>query len=308
MINSDEDYIIITNYLDYVKLLKRVESCWYYNGTNNNKFTPSFFSSNSLLAVDCCAIGSPNLDTKLLSISESGNVANINIYWSDLGTTADISGDIYFIPISKRIKSAKIEYEYSKGKYITSPILPGVYKPIIYLYPTEETKISVKLLKDENLTCSYPKYKDSWSVLAKTNGDLIDLTTNRKLYALYYESKNEIEFKVEHDGFIVKGEDVAEFLEEKLSILGLTERESEEFIIYWLPKLESNKYNYIRFATLDEINENIPLEINPNPDTIIRVLMTFKGLENPIDIEEQQLTTQERTGFIAVEWGGTEIK
>ena len=36
--------------------------------------------------------------------------------------------------------------------------------------------------------------------------------------------------------------------------------------------------------------------------------MTFKGLENPIDVQEQQLETQTRTGFIAVEWGGTEIK
>ena len=114
--------------------------------------------------------------------------------------------------------------------------------------------------------------------------------------------------KIDKDGFIVEGSDVAEFLEEKLAILGLTERESEEFIIYWLPKLEANKYNYIRFATLDEINENMPLEINPNPDTIIRVLMTFKGLENPIDVEEQKLITPERTGFVAVEWGGTEIK
>lgn len=90
--------------------------------------------------------------------------------------------------------------------------------------------------------------------------------------------------------------------------IGLTEREAEEFIVYWLPKLESNKYNYIRFATLDEINKNMPLEINPNPDTIIRVLMTFKGLENPINVQEQQLETPNRTGFVAVEWGGTEIE
>lgn len=79
----------------------------------------------------------------------------------------------------------------------------------------------------------------------------------------------------------------------------------EEFIIYWLPKLESNNYNYIRFATLNEINTNMPLEINPNPNTIIRVLMIFKGLEKPINVEEQKLNTHERKGFVAVEWGGT---
>lgn len=113
---------------------------------------------------------------------------------------------------------------------------------------------------------------------------------------------------MEDDGFVVKGEDTAKFLEEKLSILGLTEREAEEFIIYWLPKMEQNKYNYIRFATEKEINTNMAIEINPNPDTIIRILMTYKRLENPIQVEEQNLTTPNRDGFVAVEWGGTEIK
>ena len=163
-------------------------------------------------------------------------------------------------------------------------------------------------MKDKNLICSYPKYKNEWKVLAKASGDLIDLETNRQLYSLYYESKSDIEFRVENEGFVVKSEDTISFLEEKLDILGLTEREAEEFIVYWLPKLEANKYNYIRFATTDEINENMPLEINPNPDTLIRVLMTFKGLESPIDVQEQQLETPNRTGFVAVEWGGTEIK
>lgn len=182
------------------------------------------------------------------------------------------------------------------------------YKPIIYLYPTEDEKVSVRLLYNNMITVSYPKYTNGWNVLAKEDGTLIDLSTNKNLYSLYYECENKMKFKIENDGFIVKGANIAEFLEEKLAILGLTERESEEFIIYWLPKLEANKYNYIRFATLDEINENMPLEINPNPDTIIRVLMTFKGLDNPIKVQEQQLTTPERSGFVAVEWGGTEIK
>ena len=182
------------------------------------------------------------------------------------------------------------------------------YKPIIYLYPTKEEEVSVNLLYDDMITVSYPKYTTGWNVLAKEDGTLIDLTTNKNLYSLYYECENKVNFKIENDGFVVKGNDVATFLEEKLAILGLTERESEEFIIYWLPKLEANKYNYIRFATLDEINDNMPLEINPNPDTVIRVLMTFKGLDKPIEVQEQQLTTPERKGFVAVEWGGTEIK
>ena len=88
-----------------------------------------------------------------------------------------------------------------------------VYKPIIYLYPTEEIKLSVGLGNKENITCSYPQYIDGWNVLAKTNGDLVDLNTKRTLYSLYYESRNAINFNVKEDGFIVQGKDTITFLE-----------------------------------------------------------------------------------------------
>lgn len=179
-------------------------------------------------------------------------------------------------------------------------------KPIIYIYPTEETEVSVKFDYPEKITCSYPKYEGEWKVNANPNGDLVDLKTGRKLYALYWEGINDNKSKMK-EGFIVKGEESAKFLEEKLEILGLNEREAEEFIVYWLPKMEKNKYNYIRFETMEEINAKMPLEITPNPDTLIRVMMEVKGLKKPIDIEIQELEKVERNGYTVVEWGGTEL-
>ena len=182
-----------------------------------------------------------------------------------------------------------------------------ISKPIIYLYPEQETEVTVKVGNPQNLTHTYPKYENEWIVLAKPNGDLKDLKTGRNLYALYWEGINKVEPNM-NEGFIVKGEDTIKFLEEKLEILGLNEREAEEFIVYWLPKLESNKYNFIRFQKEEEINNNMPLEITPKPDTVIRIVMEFKGIEKPIQIQEQKLSTPQRTGFTVVEWGGTEIK
>ena len=179
-------------------------------------------------------------------------------------------------------------------------------KPIIYIYPEEETNVKVKVSDLKKLTCTYPKYEDGWEVLAKPNGDLIDLKTNRKLYALYWEGINTTKANFK-EGFIVKGEDVAKFLEEKLEILGLNEREAEEFIVYWLPLMEKNKYNFVRFETLDEINENLKLEIVPEPETLIRINMEFKGLSKPIEVEEQKLERKERKGYTVVEWGGTKL-
>ena len=190
--------------------------------------------------------------------------------------------------------------EFDPGKFVAK-------KPIIYIYPEEEMEVKVLVGKPENLTHTYPKYEDGWKVKAKPNGDLVDIKTGRTLYALYWEGKNTIAPTLE-EGFVVKGEDTIKFLEEKLEILGLNEREANEFIIYWLPKLESNKYNYIRFQTKDQIDENMPLQITPEPDNCIRVMMEYKGLEEMINIKEQKLGhAPARSGYTVVEWGGTEI-
>ncbi|MBR3646439.1 MAG: hypothetical protein IKN54_08465 [Lachnospiraceae bacterium] len=183
-----------------------------------------------------------------------------------------------------------------------------VYKPVIYLYPTTETNVDVSLGFKDNIIVSYPEYTDGWHVAAKPDGDLKDLDTGKDLYSLYYENESSYNFQMKDDGFVVAGNDIAEFLDEKLEILGLNYKEREEFIIYWLPVLKENKYNYIRFATADEIEQNMPLNICPAPDTVIRVIMTFKELDKPIDVTEQKLYSPERKGFTAVEWGGTEIQ
>ena len=179
------------------------------------------------------------------------------------------------------------------------------YKPMIYLYPKQQTEVTIKLGHPEYLTTTYPKYNDGWTVLVKEDGTIE--TNNREYYGLFWEGNNH-QTNIEEDGFIVEGKNTEKFLEEKLNILGLTNKEANEFIIYWLPKLENNKYNYIRFETLDEINNYMPLNITPEPNTIIRILMDYKPLNNKINIKEQELIKVERTGFTVVEWGGSLIK
>lgn len=98
----------------------------------------------------------------------------------------------------------------------------GLKKPILYLYPTADTNVTVKLGKPEELTVSYPTYDTStgWKVLAKPSGELVDLSSGRNLYALYYESNLlDSKFIVNDDGFIVRREDIASFLEDKLARL-----------------------------------------------------------------------------------------
>lgn len=176
-------------------------------------------------------------------------------------------------------------------------------KPIIYLYPSTETEIHVGLWTPENLSHTYPKYNsEKWrNVIAQPNGDLEDVDTWRKLYALYREWKSDNETNFD-EWFVVAWKDIIPFLEDKLAILGLNEREAEEFIVYWLPQMEDNEWNLIRFESIEEQNENMQLNITPAPDAVIRVMMDWKAIDEPIDIPEQQLSTPERTGFTVVEW------
>ena len=183
---------------------------------------------------------------------------------------------------------------------------PGkAYKPVIYLYPEEKTEVSVKLDLDGKLTCTYPAYNTGWRVTAAPDGTLTDAKGQTYSY-LYWEGETNARWDMTR-GFCVKGEDTAAFLEEALEKLGLNRREANEFIVYWLPLMEQNSYNLISFQT-EAYTDAAQLRIDPAPDTLIRVFMTWQGSEDYVNLEVQTLTAPERTGFTVVEWGGTEIK
>lgn len=178
------------------------------------------------------------------------------------------------------------------------------YKPIIYIYPEQDMDLTITLGNPNNLLYTYPKYENSWNVHVTTDGNIYDLKTKRNYYGLYWEGNDNYKLDMT-TGFVVKGSDTVKFLEEKLAILGLNDYEINEFIIYWIDKLEGNNYNFISFRSLEDINKSMPLNLSKNPDTLIRVMMDYKPLDNYIEVKEQQLTKIDRKGFTVVEWGGT---
>ena len=181
----------------------------------------------------------------------------------------------------------------------------AAYKPVIYLYPEAETEVSVKLFLDGKLTCTYPAYNTGWKVTAAPNGILTDAKGQTYSY-LYWEGETNAQWDMTK-GFCVKGEDTAAFLEKALAMLGLNRREANEFIVYWLPLMEQNPYNFVSFQT-DTYTDAAKLYIEPAPDALIRVFMVWQASDTSIKLPEQELTAPERSGFTVVEWGGTEIK
>ena len=178
-------------------------------------------------------------------------------------------------------------------------------KPVIYLYPEEETEVTVKLDCDGGLTCTYPAYEDGWSVTAQPDGTLTDGAGQTYRY-LYWEGRSETDYDFS-TGFCVAGEDTAAFLEEALAELGLTRAEANEFIIYWLPQMQDNTYNLISFQQ-DVYTDSAKLTVDPAPDTLLRVFMAWQPSEKFVDLPAQELSAPERTGFTVVEWGGCAVQ
>lgn len=179
----------------------------------------------------------------------------------------------------------------------------GIAKPVLYLYPKKTTRVSVTFEHPEFLETTYPKYKGKWEVKAHSNGDLYD-NNGAYYYALYWDEKqvHSVDFST---GYYVDKDNAIEFLEKKLSYIGLSRREANEFIMYWLPILEKNEKSLVYFELTEERESYNKLNISPKPDSMLRLVIHIKKVDQKTNIPKQNLTKFQRKGFVAVEWGGT---
>jgi hypothetical protein len=180
-------------------------------------------------------------------------------------------------------------------------------KPVIYLYPTKDTKVNVKINTPGKIVESIPTYiNGGWSVLAHPNGAL---EYNGKTYnELYYES-SVTKVNPPTQGFIVEMNNVKEKLKEITTKLGLIKPEQDEFLNYWLPTINNLNTPYLFISVIDEKEKNRidNVEISPNPDTKIEFLIYFKPVSKLYSVQELVFPSvpPKRVGFTSVEWGGT---
>ncbi|MGB4420667.1 MAG: hypothetical protein WBI29_02625 [Candidatus Saccharimonadales bacterium] len=185
-----------------------------------------------------------------------------------------------------------------------------IMKPVIYLYPTEKQDTTVKLDYDGDIIVSYPDYDETingWRVTANPDGTIINNKDGLTYSYLFWEGKETVPTQWNFDkGFVVNGSDTISFLQNKLSEIGLTPREYNEFIVYWYPMMKDNKYNLITFVG-KEYTDKAPLNISPSPDSMLRVFMVYKKIEEEISIEPQIFQKFDRNGFTVIEWGGARL-
>lgn len=181
-------------------------------------------------------------------------------------------------------------------------------KPVIYLYPQYPTLVDVKLRIPGHVTVSIPTYPENtgWQdVLAYPDGTLV--YQNKSYTDLYYETS--VTHKaIPHYGIFIPKSQLSLQLPSLLSRYGLNEKESKEFMDYWMPRLQEVPNNYIFFSVFnkqqkDEIDH---VTIQPKPDVFIEVLVYFKGVDFPFATGSLTIPSSppQRYGFTAVEWGG----
>lgn len=208
-------------------------------------------------------------------------------------------------------------------------IYGGCGKPVVYLYPEKETKVTLSFVNPINFTTVIPNYKNNWEVLAHTNGILNDLkpqltdcnsfenkhgseyakeACEKNQYPYLYWSGNTIgiNYPDANNGFIVKKDNLNNFFDEKLSTIGFNQKEISDFKEYWVPYLSEKNSQYLRitFFQNEIVNQMFPMRINPLPKNSIRMFMDWGFANSNSQIAEQKLISYPRKEFTLVEWGG----
>ncbi|MFH1836192.1 MAG: hypothetical protein ABH851_08395 [Methanobacteriota archaeon] len=171
-------------------------------------------------------------------------------------------------------------------------------KPVIYLYPEESMNATVKLITPGIITVSYPQYPpDGWNVHVEPSGII-----NGNVPYLFYEA--DVITRYDYDrGWFVSSSDVSQWFEEYLPRLGLNQRESRDFRDYWEAHLPPSEYYLITPINSEKLDRMVKLEIEPDPDTVIRVMLLIKPVNEPFEIEAPEIEENNRKGFTVVEWG-----
>lgn len=189
-------------------------------------------------------------------------------------------------------------------------------KPVLYLYPTRTMDLSVSLDYEGTLTYTYPTPQTqvdgsiTWHMTAAPDGDLTD-AVGRHYPSLFWEGEGAATL-VQNEGFVVEADAATGFLEDKLSMLGLSDREAAEFITFWGPRIAERGKALVTFASEEFARQAVYRLTDPSsgagivPDTFIRVYIVVGDVPQTAVPEQKLEPGPTRTGFTAVEWGGTE--
>jgi Bacterial SH3 domain len=186
------------------------------------------------------------------------------------------------------------------------PREPCTIEPIVYLYPKTAQDISVRVRAV--VAVSDPPMRDgSWRVHAEPDGRMTLLDgerSTRRLTQLFWEGTNG-PLPPPTRGYVWKREQAPDELRRVLRERGLRIHEADDCVRAWQRTLREKPWVFVGLHAPDVVDRWAPLEVQPTPDTSLRVLLDIEPLDAPRPMEPPDLPSPPaRTGFVLVEWGG----
>jgi len=174
-----------------------------------------------------------------------------------------------------------------------------VYKPNIYIYPTNPVKlcVEVEFPRGGSITESIPAYNNGWCVDFDTNG-----TINNEFGYLFYESIQPNLFQ-STKGWCVAKADLKAFFEKNMAQYNFSSKEIADFTDYWIPRFTESEYYLVYPQTNTIIDEVIQLHFTIAPDHVNRLFYGVVGSLKNIKVEEPTIVQFNREDFSVMEWG-----
>jgi len=189
---------------------------------------------------------------------------------------------------------------------VSNEIVPPVEcgKPVIYLYPTKPTDVTVFLAPEGGFSYTEPVYNKGWRVTAHPDGTLVNKDDGKTYPYLFWEGRGGL-YSAPEKTWVIEKSQVESFLNKTLTQMNLNAQETKDFIEFWLPRMQDKPYYRIGFHGTQTMDSLAPLSLSVKPDHVFRILMDYSPLEtresaNPPTV----LPKANRNGFSIIEWGG----
>ena len=177
-----------------------------------------------------------------------------------------------------------------------------VDKPAIYIYPEQDAEFQVQLIlkNGTKITKSMPKYNEGWDVFIEKSGRI-----DRKYDYLFYEASIKMmPSRQVGTGWCIPQKNLKNELNDLLLNFGLNKQETNEFLDYWLNRLNDYKYYKIFPVINQQLDGFVELNITPQPQTIFRIWFFFQGSNKFEALPYPQIKNFKREGTTVIEWGG----
>jgi hypothetical protein len=179
-------------------------------------------------------------------------------------------------------------------------------EPVLYLYADPPRRFHVRV--PAPVVASDPPHgADGWWVLAGPEGTLTGPSgsTPDLFWELLVPGLPE-----PAEAFTVAGADAERFLRAIAAAAGLVGREEDAFVAAWAPELAGNAWTRVGVHPRAVVDAWEPLEVDPLPDTLIRLRIDVRPLEVAPGAEPPRWPEPEieapppRRGTVLVDWGG----